>query len=496
MNRGFRRYKKVTPDSKNGVDLGLTGLINPEADANSPSSEAESSVPANSDSNEDPATRLPRDEKNEYEKLAVTANWAELATLCEQRLSDHEAAPFSIEDDELRVWWIKSQIASGSVPMAIIAAPLDSLTRGLCDKIAAQGKPDTKGQKICSIAASLLMDVAAAMCRAPDAESPLEFIERAYRLDPAYASELRSLVQKAIAKLPEDVRLSPDSPRMQRLLKLSTELAVPALSCRPAQSVTKITPAEERAPVEKAMPQPPQRQEVQQAPLLPPPAVQPRSLNRFLMPGAVVVLVLIVILKLAYSFFAPEAELAGNAMLGMLRDDRSAAVMAPQIERIAGMSQLDAVFYDIQHSPPRNQSAKNYDSPRQPDASASTSTGTRTRESVNTSSPVEPPEVAERTSGRRGSPSSQQSAGRAEPDKADSPSSGSEDFSSARLYEVIAPTSVMSEPSIRGEILADLKTGDKLMVEGKEGYWLRVRSRKDSKPGYVLGQDAVPEKSW
>jgi uncharacterized protein YgiM (DUF1202 family) len=53
---------------------------------------------------------------------------------------------------------------------------------------------------------------------------------------------------------------------------------------------------------------------------------------------------------------------------------------------------------------------------------------------------------------------------------------------------------VLSAPSYGGRVIGQLEAGDRVLVEGKLGRWLRLRSKK-GRGGYVLTSDVeeVPE---
>jgi uncharacterized protein YgiM (DUF1202 family) len=51
-------------------------------------------------------------------------------------------------------------------------------------------------------------------------------------------------------------------------------------------------------------------------------------------------------------------------------------------------------------------------------------------------------------------------------------------------------TTVYAAPNYKADILGRLEAGDKVMIEGNAGRWLRLRSRR-GKGGYVLRDDVA-----
>jgi uncharacterized protein YgiM (DUF1202 family) len=74
------------------------------------------------------------------------------------------------------------------------------------------------------------------------------------------------------------------------------------------------------------------------------------------------------------------------------------------------------------------------------------------------------------------------------------PGSSARGFEDQRTYKVLTRTSVLSAPSYGGRVVGQLDRGDRVLVEGKLGRWLRLRSKK-GRGGYVLAADVeeVPE---
>jgi hypothetical protein len=66
--------------------------------------------------------------------------------------------------------------------------------------------------------------------------------------------------------------------------------------------------------------------------------------------------------------------------------------------------------------------------------------------------------------------------------------STTEGFESQKTFRVLAKTSVLSAPSYGGRIVGQIERGDRVLVEGKLGRWLRLRSKK-GRGRYVIAVD-------
>jgi hypothetical protein len=117
------------------------------------------------------------------------------------------------------------------------------------------------------------------------------------------------------------------------------------------------------------------------------------------------------------------------------------------------------------------------------------------KDSVDTAGPVEGAEFRERI---ERAPPERQARNRQEiqggPPHAVLPGASQEGFEQHRTYRVLSKTSVLSAPSYGGRVVGQLERGDRVLVEGKLGRWLRLRSKK-GRGGYVIAADVeeVPD---
>ena len=169
---------------------------------------------------------------------------------------------------------------------------------------------------------------------------------------------------------------------------------------------------------------------------------------------------------------------------------------------------LGALFYSIegeaaQGEPPREGGgdAKQGETPPPPPSSPmpvetqKEPLPARSKESVNTSGPLEGPEFRERIERvRPQSFESRREVLQGGSPQAVLPGTSPRGFEDQKTYRVLTRTSVLSAPSYGGRAVGQLERGDRVLVEGKLGRWLRLRSKK-GRGGYVLATDVeeVPE---
>jgi hypothetical protein len=125
----------------------------------------------------------------------------------------------------------------------------------------------------------------------------------------------------------------------------------------------------------------------------------------------------------------------------------------------------------------------------------------RRKESVATDGPIEGPEFRERIERVRPEPLARPERPKRNREEIQGgspqavlPGAAQEGFESHRTYKVLAKTSVLSAPSYGGRVIGQLERGDRVLVEGKLGRWLRLRSKK-GRGGYVIAADVeeVPD---
>jgi len=177
------------------------------------------------------------------------------------------------------------------------------------------------------------------------------------------------------------------------------------------------------------------------------------------------------------------------APLALQHISQPSRLSVPVPDRLSGL-QLDAVLQDLNATPPQSKTVAGSVKVRPASVGAPS---VPTKEVIDTSSPVEP----------RNFPKFEAPAGKAPNESErkidqefvkDFPGKkpGVASFGTEARYRVLAPTRVISSPSIRAELITELRAGDTVVVDGEEGSWLRLRS-KNGDLGYILRQDAVPD---
>ncbi len=123
-------------------------------------------------------------------------------------------------------------------------------------------------------------------------------------------------------------------------------------------------------------------------------------------------------------------------------------------------------------------------------APAATGSAPKPKDRVDTSGPIEGQEYrsgVDRSGARPGVTDPQlPSAGgpsRKQPRSPFDPQSGE------TVYRVVARVNVVATPSYRGTVIGRLQPGDEVLVDGRSGAWLKLRSRRGNE-GFILAQDA------
>ena len=469
MNRGYRRFRKFKPAPGEGVNLGLSEIIEERKVPVPTEPDMVAALQASCDS----AELKPVAPLNEYEILANSQRWSELGAMCDSRLCGPGGT-----DLEARLRWILSQLRSATVPPAILAAPLESATAVLMDD--GHGEvvlEECRRPALIKLAVQLLRECGSAFL-ASDSGLSRDFLDRAVKLE-------RSLPPSVV----------PPKKSVECMTTQKVEGQEPFVDAAQVREDSKPI-AVAASPIDEG----------------PSAAWGGRRRISFIAAGGLVVTAL-VCLTLREALSPSGSDISADTLRAAL--DRATNAVEPraaELETLSEVSHLDAVLYDLKTHPASARSVveslkaavvgeSNSDGPGAQAGSV------RQLEVVNTSGPVEPPQVFQLANRRV--PSSGEHSGeifegvedgssleRSNSSAGSPPVPGYKDFSRGRRYEIIASTKVLSEPSLRGEEIGQIGEGEKVLVEGKEGYWLRVRSNKNGRKGYILAQDATPEKNW
>jgi hypothetical protein len=216
----------------------------------------------------------------------------------------------------------------------------------------------------------------------------------------------------------------------------------------------------------------------------------------------------------------------------MLSVNITPALLPPNIERLTGLSQLDAVYYEIENktekidnmivqdvaqtlpiaadnrvsqSQDNNTSLSHADNnkappvPKLPVGNTNVNVN-RALDVVDTSGPIEQGSNAYDNSYRSPLLEPEKQEDQAieldfPPYKSNmsgksnkQPSNKDQDLPK-NLYVIVSPTRIMQEPSYWAKTRGDLEEGDRVEVLESLGKWLRIRTKK-GRTGYILSQDA------
>lgn len=375
--------------------------------------------------------------KSEFESLADECKWAEIVRLADDRLG-HGV------DLEAQLWWIRGHLGEFTMPVSFLTAPFDAL----CRKLSAESVTDSL---------QLLLE-----------ETGLLVLQRLREVgDAARADEVRATLERLGVK---ELRGGRERTKTS--------------SFRSLESVVPVT-------IEGAHPQEPPIRVSRGAP------------KRIV--WTLLCLVLFIALMVLDQIFphirTPALALATESF----EEPRLTIEQAMETaQRRDPGGRLGALFYSIGEGAAANPAPTDSIASRRGGApqslpetpiASNEPLPSRSKDEVNTSGPIEGPEFRERVEEVR----PQSFGGRREELQGGSPQavipgSSPQGFEGQKTYRVLTPTSVLSAPSYGGRAIGQLERGDRVLVEGKLGRWLRLRSKK-GRGGYVLATDVeeVPE---
>lgn len=382
----------------------------------------------------------PSPPKNEFETLADERKWPELVSLAESRFGDGT-------DCEPKLWWIRAHLGAFSMPVSYLAAPFESLCKTIV------------GKELTTSVSSLLRETGLlALSRLREVGD----VEQTKRLREALA-----VVGVTEPKGPE-----------ARMRKNTSSFRTLDL---PLSEGTAVTPVS--LPVEKVSP-------------------RFRRATFTLIIAALVVMLFVFDTPINTLFHEP-VDVASESFV---QDTSFLEQSVEPLSRRDPGGRLGALFYSIGESAqtPPQEGSRNQAS----DASAMVHPdegGAVVRERVNTSGPIEGPEFRDRTAREyheRAAESADSEVARQDrspeelrggPPRAVLPQSGLSSRADT-TYRVLARTSVVASPSLGGRVIGVLEPGDRVLVEGRVGRWLKLRSKK-GRGGYAPAEDVeeIPE---
>ena len=477
FTRGFltvrSRRKKLSNES---VDLGLSSILGGAPSPSVPKDESTGAPETASSSlsiftlEDSAATADPEPlpipipptppARTPHSILADGGNWAELSALTERELS-------SIGDvsPESRLWWILSQFYLESMPLSVLAAPLEESTRAL------------EGQRDMS---SSLRDLAGRV-----------LVTVGQKLAGAGSVDGERLLARAHALLEHE---NENASRIE--VKSFEPLQTDTPSPRAGTTTAEI--------------------------LFTPLASTPRSRTYLYGGGTIAALLL-------FWMMLPHSYISGKDTLVMTGGESEVMRSLPSMEvplpsPLTAVGHLEALYYDVNRelTPASPQGVAPQPVKIIPEQSAPPIVAPAVihdkRDVVNTSYPLESREIEAAIEGRNsprrderrddvnwdGSFDSHDAFGDRERERERDRTRDrvrdydrdrhhdtgfDNDFGRGDRYEIVINTSVMERPSFNGAEVASLYSGDVVVVESRLGRWLKIVSVKGV-PGYIRAQDA------
>jgi hypothetical protein len=372
--------------------------------------------------------------KNEFESLADERKWTEIVRLAEDRLANGD-------DAEAKLWWIRGHLGAFSMPVSFLSAPFEAVCRRLSSESL------TESVKV-------LLE-----------ETGLLVLQRLREVgDSTHGSEVRSSLERLGIKEPRGGRERAGTSSFRSLESVVPVVARPV----PAPQVV--------------------------------PAISGSSRKRisWTVLCTCVVVSLVALDRMFPNIRTPALDIASE---GFEQPHTALEQATDTPGRRDPGGRLGALFYslgDVARTEPPTAGAPDPNPPAvakpQPEMKPEPPPA-RSKEEINTSGPLEGPEFRERIERvRPPAPERRPQELQGGSPQAVLPGSSAREFQDQRTYRVLTRTSVLSAPSYGGRVIGQLEPGDKVLVEGKLGRWLRLRSKK-GRGGYVLTADVeeVPE---
>ena len=426
------------PNDKNGqLDLGLSVLLTDHGREPSVTTS-----PISQDVKEQVLTAGPN---SPYKELADQRKWVELVASLEPALSNGSTP-------EAQLWWVRAHLGALSMPASLLIAPFEALLR------------DLKGSELSSELGSILK------------ETGLLMLQRIQQVgDSAQIAALRrALIENGLLEA-----TSKHNHRSSWQVLPEQNEDKSALSDLSNQVAPQVSSQSSPLAIKRA----------------------PRINKRTAISVGVVALLLLLLLLLAPHFLYLTASTEA-AYESFVHEPGIAEQVIPAPEGQNHLGSLSALYYSIKEqeeqaekisaslveaeptSSPTQFPTTNPSDPSVQEGAQSIQVAKR-KEQINTRGPIEGEQYRSARSVERERP---QNIG--EPPIRDRDSSRRTPFerdSNGKLYRATARANVLSAPSYRGRVLGRLEPGDRLLVEGRLGSWMRLRSRQ-GREGYVLAQ--------
>ena len=482
-------------DSEDKPDLGLSELIN--------SLEASEPKEVVAEDPEVASEELQPDEEecqDEHEILFAKGDFEELIKFCEKTLKE-ELSPEEILFT--RAWWLRAQLKLRKMPMLVLAGPLDETFTAYLEL------EDALQQKYQAVIYALVEESVGRFEELSDYEFGIEFGLRGVAIgNTAIVPQILQFTEKRIEELTVDEKTSlRNEEKLNDLRDIKKQLS---LNPEVDRVLEKVQESSEDRIQTNLSERDTLREEGKKSSF--------RTVYR-----TVFLLLLLLVGVGSYHFLSSSPNTLRIAATSSSTETFQPELIQPQADFVESVSELDAILYGVSSEKPterreldaierelerpvKRAPASYRDKPKPERAAPSASKSQdrpapksdNRRIALDMSGPLEPRHIREAALGERKSnkverPNSvdvrghfqNRNGSRAYED-------GYVKFSRSILYRVITRgTGVHGEPDADSREISRLRNGDQVLVEGRVGQWLRLRSRS-GRHGYVTIQDVEP----
>ncbi len=415
------------------IDLGLGSLL-----------QSEPEITQETEKKEDPpAVTQPVPQLSEFDSLYSEQRYSEMVSLAESRL-ENSSQNKNEKWIESQAWWLVAQVKMRAFPATVLEAPFDSFLETMAQP---EFLNSEQMQKLCKLAVTVYLEEL--VCEG--ALRPL--LQSLSKLPPNLSFDLRSMLEKISVN---SASMNPSERQMLSDLRLKSRM--PGLSLIEEPAVTEVKTEIVQDNFGASAP------------------------NRGL--GSFFWVIIAVIMGSAAFMLIPDSMEQKRELISLLKSRVQSPRMKMQLPEptlATEFSELDAMLYEVNRkidhaNPPETMPVK--------ETPPAKETALVEKVKVDTTGPKETEELRKLRTQKP-----VQEKGSIVPGPAQAPHF--KEFPGLRMYEVVRPTSLMSQPSPRSEAVAGLSPGDFVQVQAREGYWLRVIS-KQGKTAYVLAEDLQP----
>lgn len=404
----------------------------------------------------------------EFSTFARKEDWQGLAEFSERSILGVSPQ----QDAEAKLWWITSQFHLLHVPISILAAPLDLLSRDLEE--GRLGAEPESGARIRTLVTDLLAAFVPKLKEAGDVRTAEVFQSRLAGL--TGREEIRDTPAENMEKASEEKEAVQGRKGLSEAERLRMDLGI-THEAPPSLSVVDPAFLDSLA----------------------------REEESFWKTYFVVGLIVAAFVLGGLWWFLRDQERVALASAAVpvapqsVASRREMQPKTPEIARIEDVNSLSSLLYTIdEKKPPEPSSAQSRASQSPPPGQQQAQVSPprpelpRQKERIDTNYPPEPGSSDDTGKSRGRDPLwGDKKRDERSPFGDDDTERGMPvtKFPRAEVFRIITDTLVLPRPSLRSQPIQKLHRGDEVLVEAKVGYWLRLRSQSN-RPGFILAQDA------